>query len=67
LIVVGEKGRTAWWRHAYRCKGKGVGGGGVVGTNAVVLGKERGTGRGKSASPRKVVARPAAALSGRSA
>jgi hypothetical protein len=63
LIVVGDKGRTAWWRHAYRCKFKdggvgvsGVGGGG----SAVVLGKERRS-RGKSASPRKVVARPATA------
>jgi hypothetical protein len=67
LIVTGEKGRTAWWRHAYRCKFKegGVGGigGGVGGGHAVLLGKERR--RGKSASPRKVVARPAVA-SGRS-
>lgn len=46
LIVTGEKGRTAWWRHAYRCKFKDG-----------EVGKERK--RGKSASPRKVVARPA--------
>lgn len=46
LIVTGEKGRTAWWRHAYRCKFKDGGDGG----------KERK--RGKSSSPRKVVARP---------
>jgi hypothetical protein len=45
LIVTGEKGRTAWWRHAYRCKLKDG-----------EVGKERK--RGKSASPRKVVARP---------
>jgi len=45
LIVTGEKGRTAWWRHAYRCKFKDG-----------EVGKERK--RGKSASPRKVVARP---------
>ena len=66
LIVTGEKGRTAWWRHAYRCKFKdsGVGGGG--GGNAAaatLLSKERR--RGKSASPRKVVARSANAESGR--
>jgi hypothetical protein len=42
--VSGEKGRTAWWRHAYRCKFKD---GEVV--------RER---KGKIASPRKVVARP---------
>jgi len=47
LIVTGEKGRTAWWRHAYRCKFKDG-----------EVGKERK--RGKIASPRKVVARPAA-------
>lgn len=45
LIVIGEKGRTAWWRHAYRCKFKDG-----------EVGRERK--RGKSASPRKVVARP---------
>jgi hypothetical protein len=45
LIVTGEKGRTAWWRHAYRCKFKDG-----------EVGKERK--RGKSVSPRKVVARP---------
>lgn len=45
LIVTGEKGRTAWWRHAYRCKFKDG-----------EVGKERK--RGKSSSPRKVVARP---------
>ena len=45
LIVTGEKGRTAWWRHAYRCKFKD----GEV---------EKERKRGKSASPRKVVARP---------
>jgi hypothetical protein len=44
LVVSGEKGRTAWWRHAYRCKFKD---GEVV--------RER---KGKIASPRKVVARP---------
>lgn len=47
LIVTGEKGRTAWWRHAYRCKFKDG-----------EVGKERK--RGKIASPRNVVARPAA-------
>lgn len=45
LIVTGEKGRTAWWRHAYRCNFKDG-----------EVGKEKK--RGKSASPRKVVARP---------
>jgi len=45
LIVTGERGRTAWWRHAYRCKFKDG-----------EVGKERK--RGKSASPRKVIARP---------
>jgi hypothetical protein len=45
LIVTGEKGRTAWWRHAYRCKFKDG-----------EVGKEKKG--GKSASPRKVVARP---------
>ena len=56
LVVMGEKGRKAWWRHAYRCD-KFREGGGSIGS-AVALGKERR--RGKSASPRKVVARPAA-------
>lgn len=47
LMVAGEKGFTAWWRHAYRCKLKD----GATG--------REGRRRGKSASPRKVVARPA--------
>ena len=63
LIVTGEKGKTAWWRHAYRCKSFKEGVGVGSGHAAVVLGKERR--RGKSASPRKVVARPATAGSGR--
>lgn len=46
LVVMGEKGRTAWFRHAYRCLLK-----------AAPARRERT--RGKSASPRKVVAKPA--------
>lgn len=46
LVVMGEKGRTAWFRHAYRCLLK-----------APAVRRERT--RGKSASPRKVVAKPA--------
>lgn len=46
LVVTGEKGHTAWWRHSYRCKLKDGAGS-----------KERR--RGKSASPRKVAAKPA--------
>lgn len=44
LVVMGEKGRTAWFRHAYRCLLKPP--------------QARERRRGKSASPRKVVARP---------
>lgn len=44
LVVAGEKGRTAWYRRAYRCLLKAP------------AARERR--RGKSASPRKVAARP---------
>lgn len=47
-VVMGEKGRTAWFRHAYRCLLKAG------------AGRERKGGRGgEGGSPRKVAARPA--------